>query len=160
MNSTPQPQHEWLQRLVGEWTLESESRMAPDKPLETFKGTEAVRSLGGLWIIAEGEADMPGGTHGRSVMTLGFDSDTGRFVGTWIGTMMTNLWVYDGELNEDQTKLELLCDGPAMDGSGGKDRYRDVIEMTGENERTTRSSVLREDGSWQEFVTMRYRRKE
>jgi len=32
MKLEPQKEHEWLQRLVGEWTYESECSMEPGKP--------------------------------------------------------------------------------------------------------------------------------
>ena len=46
MKTEPQKEHQWLQKLVGEWTCESEATMEPGKPPERFKGTESVRSLG------------------------------------------------------------------------------------------------------------------
>ena len=61
MNTEPQKEHGWLQKLVGEWTSEAEATMEPGKPPETFRGTESVRSLGGLWVLAEGQGEMPGG---------------------------------------------------------------------------------------------------
>jgi hypothetical protein len=61
MDTAPQKEHRWLQKLAGEWTSEAEATMEPGKPPETFKGTESVRSLGGLWILAEGQGEMPGG---------------------------------------------------------------------------------------------------
>jgi hypothetical protein len=43
-----QKEPQWLQKLVGEWIYEANATMEPEKPLEKFKGTESVRSLGGL----------------------------------------------------------------------------------------------------------------
>ena len=65
MKTEPQKEHAWLQQLVGEWTFEVEATMEPGKPPEHFRGTERVRSLGGLWIVAEGEGEMPGGGTAR-----------------------------------------------------------------------------------------------
>ena len=59
MKAEPQKEHLWLQKLVGEWTCEAEMTMKPDEPPAKSKGTETVRSLGGLWILAEGEARCP-----------------------------------------------------------------------------------------------------
>lgn len=55
--------------------------------------TESVRSLGGLWILAEGQSEMPGGGAATTMMTLGYDAQKQRYVGTWIGSMRTCLWV-------------------------------------------------------------------
>ena len=57
MKAEPQKEHEWLHKLIGEWTYESEAAMGPDQPVEKVTGSESVRWLGGVWIIAEGEGD-------------------------------------------------------------------------------------------------------
>ena len=67
----PQKQHLWLQRLVGEWTFETECSPGPDQPPMKMTGTETVRTLGGLWTIGEGEGEMPGGGSCRSSMRGG-----------------------------------------------------------------------------------------
>ncbi len=54
--------------------------MGPGKPPEKAKGTESVRSLGGLWILAEGRGEMPGGGAMTTMMTLGYDPQKKR---TW-----------------------------------------------------------------------------
>ena len=99
MKAEPQKEHQWLHKLVGEWTSEGEASMGPGKPTEKFKSTERVRSLGGLWVLGESTGDMPGGGTATMLMTLGYDPQKKRFVGTWIGSMMTYLWVYDGSLD-------------------------------------------------------------
>ena len=48
MPAQPQKEHQWLQKLVGEWTYEIEATMEPDQPPVKSTGTETVRSLGGL----------------------------------------------------------------------------------------------------------------
>lgn len=72
MKTEPQKEHAWLHRLVGEWTTEMEAAMGPGEPVQKTKGRERVRSLGGLWVICEGEGETPGGGTMESVMTLGF----------------------------------------------------------------------------------------
>src|SRR5688572_1178854 len=112
MISEPQKEHQWLQKFVGEWKYEAEAATEPGKPPEKVSGTESVRSLGGLWIVAEGQGNMPGGITGTSIMTLGYDTRKQRYVGTWVGSMMTELWVYDGALNAAETILTMDCEGP------------------------------------------------
>lgn len=155
----PQKEHHWLQQLVGEWTYETEAMMGPDQPPMKSQGTESVRSLGGLWTLGEGQGQMPDGSSATTLMTLGYDPQKGRFVGTWIGSMMTNLWVYDGELDADGRTLSLYSEGPSMSGDGTMGKYRDAIEMVGDDERIMTAAWQGEDGSWNQFMTMRYRRK-
>ena len=99
MPTVPQQEHQWLQQLVGEWTYVADVTMEPGKSPETFNGTESVRSLGGLWILAEGQGEMLGCGVATTLLTLGYDPQKQRYVGTWIGSMMTHLWVYDGAMD-------------------------------------------------------------
>lgn len=159
MQAEPQKEHDWLQKLVGEWTSESECIMAPDQPPEKFTGTDSVRSLGGLWILGEGHGDMPDGDTATMMLTLGYDPQKQRFVGTWIGSMMTNLWVYSGELDAAGNVLTLDTEGPDMSTEGKMAKYKDVIEIKSDDHRVLTSHMLGDDGKWNQFVTVNYYRK-
>lgn len=159
MNTEPQKQHQWLQKLVGEWTYEFEGITGPDQPTEKFTGTETVRSLGGRWIIAEGRSEMPGSGQQTTIMTLGYDPQKRRFVGTFIASMMTNLWVYDGELDGAERVLTLDTGGPSMGAEGQMARYKDVIEFKSDDHRVMTSYMLGDDGEWRRFMTGNYHRK-
>ncbi|MBE9138259.1 DUF1579 domain-containing protein [Nodosilinea sp. LEGE 07088] len=152
----PQPEHSWLQKMVGEWTYDTEASMEPDQPKETFSGTESVRSLGAFWVIAEAQGMMCGDDTMTSVMTLGYDPQKG-YVGTWIGSMMSHLWIYDGEMDEAKRVLTLTSEGPAMTGSGTA-QYRDIIEFKSDDHRVMTSYLQGDDGQWQLFMTANYRR--
>ena len=160
MQAEPHNEHHWLQKLVGEWTYETEAKMGPDQPPEKAMGTESVRSLGGLWILAEGQGEMPGCGAMTTMLTLGYDSQKHRYVGTWIGSMMTHLWVYDGELDTDEKVLTLNAEGPAMTGEGKMAKYKDVTEFKSDDHRVLTSHVLGDDGQWHQFMTANYRRKQ
>ena len=155
----PQKEHLWLRRLVGEWAYEFEVPMGPDQPPEKITGTETVRSLGDLWFVGEGKGPMPGGDEGTTVITLGYDPQKGRFVGTWIGSMMTYLWVYDGELDEAGKVLTLHAKGPDMAGEGKMVPYKDVITLESDDHRVLRSHAQGDDGEWSQIMEAHYRRK-
>lgn len=159
MKPEQQNQHQWLQKLVGEWTYETEAKMGPDQPPEKATGTETVRSIGGLWILAEGEGEMPGCGKATTIMTIGYDPEKQHYVGTWIGSMMTYLWTYDGELDPTEKILTLSSEGPAMTGEGKLAKYQDVIEFKSDDHRVLTSHVLGDDGQWHGFMTANYRRK-
>lgn len=159
MKTEPQKEHQWLQKLVGEWTYEAEATMKPDEPPVKAQGTERVHSLGGLWIIAEGQGEMPGGGPATTLMTLGYDPQKKRYVGTWIGSMMTHMWVYDGALDSDGRVLTLDTEGPSMAGDGKMAKYQDIIEFESDDHRILASQVLGDDGKWNRFMTVHYRRK-
>ena len=110
--------------------------------------------------VREGKGEMPGGTPATMIMTLGYDPQQKRFVGTWIGSMMTHLWVYDGERDVDERVLTLNSEGPSMSGDGTMSSYQDVIEFKSNDHRTLTARVRAPDGTWQQFMTMDYRRKQ
>jgi hypothetical protein len=158
MKIEPQKEHQWLQKLVGEWTYESEAPMEPGKPPEKCTGTENVRSLGGVWVLCEGRGEMPGGGTATTIMTLGFDQVKKRYVGTFIGSMMTNLWVYEGELDAASKVLTLDTEGPSFTAEGKIAKYKDAIEIKSDNHRVLTSNFLDDDGEWHHFMTANYRR--
>jgi hypothetical protein len=150
-------EHQWLQRMVGEWTFEVEMA-APGGETMRQTGTELVRALGDAWVVCEGEGDMDGELS-TSLMTLGYDPARGQCTGTFVSSMMTHLWVYDGgALDAAGSALTLECDGPSSAGDGTMARYRDVIELQGDDRRTLSAFVRGADGAWTQFMTTRYRR--
>ena len=68
----PSSEHLWLQRLVGEWSVESECLTGPDQPPMKWTGTETGRSLGGLWTVGPGKmgAGSAGGAGGGGKVAL------------------------------------------------------------------------------------------
>lgn len=158
MKIEPQKEHQWLQEMVGEWTFEGSMTMELDKPAESFKGTESVRSLDGIWIVAEGQGDMAG-CPGTTIMTLGYDLQKRRYVGTFIATMMTHLWLYEGSLDAGESALTLETEGPDMTAEGKMAKFRDVIEFESHDHRTLTSYLLGDDGNWREFVKAHYWRR-
>ena len=154
----PRQQHRWLERLLGDWSFETEAILAPGQPAEKSTGTERVHSLGGLWVVSEGSGQMPDGSEGTTLMTLGYDTARERFVGTYVGSMMTNVWLYDGALDAARDVLVLDSEGPSFITEGETGKYRDTITIEGTDRRTLTSHYLGADGAWHLFMTTRYRR--
>lgn len=159
MDIKPQKEHAWLQNLVGEWTSEMECVMGPDQPPIKNKGIESVRSIGGLWTMGEGSGEMPDGNKMTSMMTLGYDPQKQRFVGTFIASMMTHMWVYEVTLDAAGKVLTLDTEGPGMSGDGKMMKYKDIITFVDNDHRILTSRVQGDDGQWTEFMTAHYRRK-
>lgn len=156
-NPQAQPEHRWLQKLVGAWAYETE--FGPEHQGAKATGTEHGRAIGDLWVQLEGTGETPGSSDPTtSVMTLGFDTAKRRFTGTWIGSMMTEQWLYDGELDAAHDRLTLTSEGPSMTDKGQTALYRDVVEFQGDDQRTLTAAMQQADGTWQPFMTVRYRR--
>lgn len=151
-------QHRWLQQLVGEWICTMNTPM-PNGEMPP-PATEKVRALGEIWVQGETHTEMPGMGLAVMQMTLGYDAQKKRFVGTWLGSMMNYLWIYEGDLDASGKKLILNAEGPAMMlGPGKTAKYHDIITIVGPNERTLTSEMQQPDGSWQQFMTATYKRK-
>jgi hypothetical protein len=149
-------EHRWLLRMVGEWAYESSFEAEPGAEPVVATGRERVVPLGDLWIIGEGSGEIPGGGTMHSRMTLGYDPATGRYPGSWIASVLVHMFVYDGSREGDVLTLE--TEGPAMTEAGGTARYRDIIELVGDDRRLLRSCVQGDDGMWTEFMRAEYRR--
>src|SRR5580765_3403442 len=99
---------------------------------------------------------MHGGGTTTTLMTLGYDPVKKRLVGTFLGAMMTNLWVYEGALDGNVLTLDTL--GPSFTDMGKLIRYQDMIEIKSEHHRLLSSQTLGEDGKWRGFMTASYER--
>jgi hypothetical protein len=157
MNPTAQTdEHRWLEQLVGEWTWDSDAS-EPGKPKVILHGVEMVRSLGGLWLLAESRGDAPGGGEHRTLLTLGYDPDKKRFVGSFVSSFLSTLWLYEGTRKDNRLVLESV--GPGMSGDGSTAKYEDTIELQGPTERAFISRVQETNGTWTEFQRTQYRRR-
>lgn len=162
MFAKAQREHERLRRLIGEWTWEGECNMGPDQPTWINTGTERFRAIGDLWVIGEGDSKMPDGGKSINVMTLGYDPQAKQYVGSFIASVMTHLWVYErGELDASGRVLTLYAEGPSMspDANGTMIQYRDVIEFKSDDHRVMTSSMRNADGTWAQIMQAEYRRK-
>lgn len=153
----PGPEHEWLHQFVGEWETEAECRAEGKAPVKS-KGTERVRSIGELWIVAEGEStvmDKPM----RSILTLGYDPEQRKYVGTWVGSCMTHLWQYRGSVDQSGRTLTLETEGSCPQFPGTMAKFKEVMEIKSKDHRVFTSSMRGKDGKWTTIATINYRRR-
>jgi hypothetical protein len=154
MKVEPRAEHHWLQRLVGEWTGESDSKDPDGNSMPPW--TETGSTIGDIWVVLEGEGALSDGSPSKTRMQLGFDPEKGRFIGTWIGSMMGHMWIYDGALDGDVLTLD--TEGPDFSAKGKTARYRDIVELLGHDRRVLRSEMQDDDGQWREIMRADYRR--
>jgi hypothetical protein len=150
MFAKPQTEHVWLEQLIGEWEFEHRCTM-PDGTVSATPGKMVCRSLGGMWLICESHGEAEEGGPWSSIMTLGFDPAKNQYVGTFIGSMMANLWVYHGIMDPSGKRLPLAAQGPKFDGSGVGE-YRDTIEIVDKDSWLFSSELLSDDGQWVKFM--------
>lgn len=156
----PQKEHQWLRQFVGDWENEGEATMPtePVQPAMKFKGTETARQLGGFWLIADGKGEMMG-TPMQTILTLGYDADKKKYVGTWVDSMSGHLWKYEGTLDPTGKTLTLNTEGPCPLYPGKTFKFKEVVEFKTPDHKVFTSSMQKEDGTWQQMVTINSRRK-
>lgn len=157
MFAKPQAEHQWLERLTGEWRFVHECQTGPDQPPQRSEGQMSGRMLGGLWLLLEGSGQTPEGDAWMSQFTLGFDTASKRFVGTFVASMISHLWIYQGNLTDDGRELVLEVEGPRMDGPGTA-LYRDTFESVDADHWVLKSEISGTDGQWISFMTGHHHR--
>ncbi|MBA3315544.1 MAG: DUF1579 domain-containing protein [Planctomycetota bacterium] len=153
----PQKEHEWLKQLAGEWDTTAEMKME-GQPAMTCKGSESARMLGGFWLVSEGKAN-PMGMQMESLMTLGYDAKSKKYVGTWADSMNEHMWKYEGTLDPTGKILTLETEGPNFFAGGKMTKFKDILEIKDKNHKALSSQIQMEDGTWVTFMTGTYTRK-
>ncbi len=155
----PEKEHEWLMQLVGEWEFENECVMGPNGEKMKSTGREVVRAIGDLWVMGEMTGEMPGGAGTMTgIITMGFDPRTRRFIGTWIGSPMAHMFIYDGTRDASGKVLTLDCEGPSFTDPTKLAKYQDIVEIRSRNERRLSSQFRDDQGKWHKFMEGTFRR--
>ena len=155
MQTEPVAEHHWLKKFVGVWTISGTCDMGPEQGEAIWSSEERVRLLGDLWVVGEATGTMPDdGEAMTSLITIGFDPAKGRFVGSWVGSPMAYMFVYEGTLDEERRVLTLETRGPAMHDPTELVRYQDIVEWLDDDTRTLRS-VMHPSGGGEVVEMMR-----
>jgi hypothetical protein len=154
----PQKEHAWLMQLEGEWISDVKMPGAPDQPGVETKGSETARSIGGFWIVAENKGDMMG-TPFTGLLTLGYDTNKDKYIGTWIDSVTSYMWVYEGSVDSTGKVLTLNTEGPSPMNPETTCKFKETLELKGHDHKVFTSSFQDESGEWQTMVTINYQRK-
>ena len=101
---------------------------------------------------------MPDGSPVTTILTLGYDPQRERFVGTFVASIETHVWLYDGSLDAPEKVLTLNTEGPNMAAEGKITRFKDVMEIKSDDHRVLVSNMLGDDEKWHNVMTIHYRR--
>ncbi len=146
-------EHAWLMQFTGEWGVAT-----PEGTPAEGGSSEHIRSIGGNWIAAEGHM-----SHGPQsytyVLTIGYDTRKKSYVGTWIDTVNNMLWTYTGTLDKANNTLALESEGPSFDDANETGQYRDELRLITPNHKRITSFALKDDGQWEQYMSMDYYRK-
>ena len=94
--ATPGPPHKMLARLAGSWTTRTKAWMEPDKPPAEGKGIcEQKMLLDGRYLHQEYAGEMMGDPF-SGINVIGYDNHTKKYVSTWIDSMSTGIYCFEG----------------------------------------------------------------
>jgi hypothetical protein len=148
----PTSEHQWLQQLVGEWESQIETIMEPGKPGEKTTGTESVKPVGPFWTVSEISGTMMNQPFAGN-MTIGYDADKKKYVGTWIDSMTGKLWNYEGSVDPSGKTLTLESEGECPMRPGKVTKFRDVTTLKDKNHKEFSSAMMDDNGEWVTMMT-------
>ena len=154
----PTKEHEWLHQLAGQWEADLEVSAGPGKPPLKLKSTENTRRIGGFWILSESEVTPPGMPFARA-LTLGYDPQKKKYVGTWVDSTSTHIGKSEGSMDAAGMTLTLEGEMPSPFDPSKSVRVREVIELKSRDLKVITTSLQGEDGNWFTLVTVNARRK-
>ncbi len=133
----PTAEHRWLMQGVGERESVATTPQDAGEAATEVRSIDRTRAIGEFWTVTEGEADVFG-TPFIAVLTIGYDPEKGKFVGTWIDSSSTELYHYVGALDEAGKVLTLEAEGPLPWDPSRRGKYRfkdgsgteDTIDLT------------------------------
>jgi hypothetical protein len=152
----PQSEHTWLAKFAGTWETEMECTAPGQEPMK-MKMTDSIRMLGGFWLVTESKGEAMGQPF-TGVMTLGYSPEKKAYIGTWVDSMNSTMWNYNGTVNDAGDTLTLESEGPCPMQGGKICKVKEVMKLTGKDEKTFTSSVLGEDGKWVQMMSAKSKR--
>ena len=129
----------------------------PDGTTAETTGTMQCRLVGGLWLIAESSGVTPEGDEWHCVLTVGYDPTPKQYIGSFIGSMMANMWIYQGQIDASGKRLPLNTEGPAFDREGTT-AYRDTIEIVDDNCWRFTGEMMSANGTWFPMMSAEHQR--
>jgi len=153
----PTAQHEWLQQFVGEWKSTTKAIMPGQTEPMVSTGTESVKPVGEFWTVTDVKATMMDQPF-TGKMTLGYDTEKAKYVGTWVDSMTGQLWQYEGTVDPATNKLTLESEGKCP-MTGQHMQFKETLELKDSNHKIFTSQMKDESGKWVTMMTSESVRK-
>jgi hypothetical protein len=107
--AAPGPAHRMLEKMAGRWTTLTKQWMEPGKPPVESTGTSEQKMLfGGRYLHQEFSGDMMG-TPFTGIGLTGYDNQKQRYVSTWIDSMSTAIFFFEGSGDPEERTITQVC---------------------------------------------------
>jgi Protein of unknown function (DUF1579) len=156
----PTAEHHRLAKDVGTWdaTLKSWDR-GPDSDPTVSKGVEVAKMMpGGLWLQSEFDGKF-GDQEFHGCGQSGYDTKKGKYVGTWVDTMSTEIMVMEGTYDEASSTLTMYAKGTEPSGKSYDAKMASKYE--GDDTRVFTMSMKSDEtkGEYVKMMEITYKRR-
>ncbi len=155
---TPGAQHRELAKMAGSWTTKSKGWMEPDKPpMESAGFCEQKMILNGRYLQQEYTGEMMGNTF-DGINLIGYDNHTKKYVSTWIDSMSTGIYYFEGTASADGKTITQEC--AYNDPVRGPSVWRSVTRIVDDNTLRYEMYITSKGGKEEKMMEMTVARKQ
>jgi hypothetical protein len=155
--ATPCVPHKLLAKMAGSWNTMARSWCAPgETPAESTGVAEHRMILGGRYLQQECAGEMMGEPFTGLGFT-GYDNHTRKYVSTWMDTMSTGIYFFEGTAKADGKTIVQTSryDDPVQ----GPMAWRSVTRVVDDNTLEFEMYGTGKSGREEKMMEMRYTRK-
>lgn len=150
--------HRFLEKLTGTWNASAKFWMKPGEPPMESTGTivnEMV--LEGRFLKSQYTSEFAGAPF-QGLALDGFDNQKQKFVGMWIDSMSTAMFVFEGTCDED-AKVRTMIAEYVDPATGQPAKMKGVTTWVGKDEHRYESWNTGPEGEYVKTMEAVYRRK-
>lgn len=154
---TPGAAHKRFAKFEGSWETNTRAWMEPGEPPVESKGScEQKIILGGRYLQQEYQGDMMGQPF-TGINLIAFDNHTKKYMSTWIDSMSTGIYFFEGEAGGNSKTITQECryDDPVK----GPSVWRSVTRYVNDNKIEFEMYIRAKRGKEEKMMEMTVTRK-
>ena len=155
--SIPGAPHRLLARMAGSWKTNTKSWFEPGKPPTESKGScEQKMILDGRFLHQAFTGDMMGALF-TGVGITGYDNFKKRYVSTWMDSMSTGIFFFEGISSSDEHTIAMEC--RTEDPVRGSVRWRSMTRIVDDDTHLFEMYITDRSDKEQKMMEITYTRK-
>jgi len=155
--AAPGEPHRLLAKLEGSWKTRTTHWPVPGQPPVTGEGScEQKMILDGRFLHQEFKGDMMGVPF-IGIGVNGYDNHTGKYVSTWMDSMATGLYYFEGTADAEGRTITQICnyDDPVK----GPVKWRSISRFIDDDTHEFEMFSIDQDGNEEKMMELTYIRK-
>ena len=154
---TPGRPHAMLAEMTGSWHTVTQHFMTPGQPpVESEGACEQTMVLDGRYLQQEFQGDMMGAPF-TGIGITGFDNQSQKYVSTWIDSMSTRIFYFDGTADAEGRTITQEC--RTEDPIKGPMTWRSVTRILDRDTHEFEMYGTDKSGKEEKMMAIRYTRK-